>query len=62
MKTPNDPFVGDRFKRGKMYRYEGTSWKQTTFVDFLDHGYEKVKAELVPPEPSALYVERIFHL
>jgi hypothetical protein len=43
-----------RFKRGKMYRYESTSWKQTAFADFIENDYQKVKAEIVPPEPSAL--------
>jgi hypothetical protein len=37
-----------------MYRYEGSSWKQTAFVDFLEKDYQKVKAEIIPPEASAL--------
>jgi hypothetical protein len=37
-----------------MYRYESTSWKQSSFVDFLENDYQKVKGETVPPEPSAL--------
>jgi len=41
------------FKRGKMYRYENTSWKQTAFIDFIENDYKKVKAEIVPPEASA---------
>ncbi|CAF1001550.1 unnamed protein product [Adineta steineri] len=41
------------FKRGKMYRYESTSWKQSAFTEFLESDYQKVKAEIIPPEPSA---------
>lgn len=41
------------FKRGKMYRYEGTSWQQTAFVEFIENNYQKTKAETVPPELSA---------
>jgi hypothetical protein len=51
--------TSSRFKRGKMYRYEGTSWKQSTFIEFVEHGYEKVKSELVPPVPSVLCVFRL---
>ncbi|CAF2643915.1 unnamed protein product [Rotaria sp. Silwood2] len=40
-------------KQGKMYRYESASWKQTAFVEFIENGYQKVKAEQVPVEPSA---------
>ena len=43
-----------RLKRGKMYRYESTSWKESAFVEFLERGYDKVKAEPVPPEASGL--------
>jgi len=41
------------FKRGKMYRYESTSWKQTAFIEFIENDYQKVKPEIVPPEASA---------
>jgi hypothetical protein len=44
-----------------MYRYESTSWKQTSFIDFIENGYQKVKAEIVPPEANALYVFIIFY-
>ena len=37
-----------------MYRYENTSWKQTAFVEFIENDYQKVKAEIVPPESNAL--------
>jgi hypothetical protein len=37
-----------------MYRYESTSWKQKAFVDFIENDYQKIKAEIVPPEISAL--------
>jgi hypothetical protein len=37
-----------------MYRYESTSWKQAAFIEFVDSGYQQVKAEIVPPEASAL--------
>lgn len=37
-----------------MYRYEGTSWQQTAFVEFVENNYQNSKAEVVPPEVSAL--------
>lgn len=37
-----------------MYRYESTSWKLTSFVEFIENDYKKVKAENVPAEPSTL--------
>ena len=37
-----------------MYRYGNVSWMQTAFVDFVENSYQKVKAEVVPPELSAL--------
>ncbi|CAF5138377.1 unnamed protein product, partial [Rotaria sp. Silwood1] len=42
------------FKKGKMYRYESASWKQTAFVQFIENGYQNVKAEKVAVEPNAL--------
>jgi len=45
------------FKRGKMYRYENPSWKQTAFADFIENDYQKVKAEIVPREASASYFD-----
>ncbi|UJR13945.1 hypothetical protein I4U23_000948 [Adineta vaga] len=41
------------FKRGKMYRYEGTSWQQTAFVNFIENEYQQVKGEVIPSESNA---------
>ncbi|CAF3393870.1 unnamed protein product [Rotaria socialis] len=41
------------FKQGKMYRYESASWKQISFIEFIENDYKKVKAENVPAELSA---------
>ncbi|CAF2126379.1 unnamed protein product [Rotaria magnacalcarata] len=41
------------FKQGKMYRYESASWKQISFIEFIENNYKKVKAENVPAELSA---------
>ncbi|CAF1496865.1 unnamed protein product [Adineta ricciae] len=41
------------FKRGKMYRYEGTSWQQSGFVNFVEREYQQVKAETIPPESNS---------
>lgn len=37
-----------------MYRYESTSWKQSSFTEFIENDYQKVKGEIVPPEVNTL--------